>query len=95
MWVTLEYMQSNDIIILAEDFSICSTSAREISLRIDDVATECVKIHGNSKFTLDVRERSGRWTTIISWIDMETWKSRQDKQRTLGFAMGILGRRNC
>ena len=95
MWVTLEYMQSNEIIILANDFSICSMSAREISLRIDDVATECIKSHGNSKFTSDLRERNCHWTRIVSWGDMETWKSRQDKLRTLGFAMGILGRRNC
>jgi hypothetical protein len=95
MWVTLEYMQSNETIILAEDFSICSTNAREISLSMDAVVTECVRSRGNDRFTLDVRRNQGHWPTMVSWSDMETWKSRQDKHRTLGSAIGILGRRKC
>jgi hypothetical protein len=95
MWVTLEYMQSNETLILAEDFSICNTNARELSLSMDAIATECVRSRGNTKFTLDIRKSKGRWPTMVSWGDMETWKSRPDKHRTLGFAMGILGRTKC
>ena len=49
-------MQSNDTIILAEDFSFCNTDAGELSLDINSIAAECVRNRGNSWFILDIRK---------------------------------------
>jgi hypothetical protein len=96
MWVALEYIQSNNIIILAEDYSICETNARDLSSNLEAAAGKWTKTRGNGKVTLDIQKSGSNWNTMVSWGDMETWKKHHSpKHRTLGFAIGILGRRKC
>ncbi|PCD24558.1 hypothetical protein AU210_013677 [Fusarium oxysporum f. sp. radicis-cucumerinum] len=48
MWVALEYIQSNDVIILTEDYKICDAYAREICHQLDTAHSKWIKKRSNS-----------------------------------------------
>lgn len=95
MWVTLEYLQSNDVVILTEDYTICDVSARDLCQRLDTTHGMWVKQRSNSDVTRDIWKQNTTLKRMTSWIDMEAWKNERTMHRTLGWAIGILGHRQC
>lgn len=95
MWVTLEYIQSNEVLMLTEEYEISNVSASDLSLRISNLAAKYVKRDGVGKFMQEFVNRRCRWVKNVSWTDMESWKSRLDKHRTFGGAIYILGMKQC
>ena len=95
MWVTLEYIQSNDVLILTEDYTICDTNARDLCHGLDTAHSKWVRKHGNSDVTQDIWKQNTTLKRMVSWTDMESWKNEHDKHQTLGWAIGILGHRQC
>ncbi|KAJ4037747.1 hypothetical protein NW761_006203 [Fusarium oxysporum] len=95
MWVALEYIQSNDVIILTEDYKICDAYAREICHQLDTAHSKWIKKRSNSTVTEDIWKQNTTLKRMTSWIDMEAWKNEHDMHRTLGWAIGILGHRKC
>ncbi|RYP62192.1 hypothetical protein DL770_009624 [Monosporascus sp. CRB-9-2] len=95
MWVTLEYIQGKDVAILTEDFVLCDYNAQSHSRQLDDAASKHVKRIGNAKFFNDLQVIGCKWKMKVSWSDMEVWKNRQDKHRTLGSAVYIMGSKKC
>ncbi|CAM1504590.1 Fc.00g021810.m01.CDS01 [Cosmosporella sp. VM-42] len=95
MWVTLEYIQGKEILMLSQEFEISDVNASDLSLRISNVAAKYVKRHGHGKFMQDVVSQNSRWVKNVNWTDMESWKSRLDKPRTFGAATHILGLKQC
>jgi hypothetical protein len=95
MWVTLEYLQSNKVIIIGEDLAPFNITANDLLDRLDDH----ISIYGrNSTGWCSQGElvRIGcNWDIKVSWTDMETWKNRQDIYRTLGGAIFIMGSKKC
>jgi hypothetical protein len=95
MWVTLEYIQGQEVSILTEDFHILSTSARDLSLRVEEDIAKYVRLFGHDKFTENALAKEYRWSKSVSWSDMETWKNRDPKYRTLGGTIYIIGQKEC
>lgn len=95
MWVTLEYIQGQEVSILTEDFHILSTSARDLSLRVEEDIAKYVRRFGHDKFTENALAKEYRWSKRVSWSDMETWKNQDPKYRTLGGAIYIIGQKEC
>lgn len=95
MWVTLEYIQSNDVVILTEEYTICDANARELCNRLDATHSKWVKKRSNSDVTQAIWKQNTTLKRMTSWIDMEAWKNERDMHRTLGWAIGILGHRQC
>ncbi|KAF5965819.1 hypothetical protein FBULB1_12027 [Fusarium bulbicola] len=95
MWVTLEYIQSNDVLILTEDYTICDDYARDVCQHLDTAHSKWVKKRSNSTVTEDIWGQNTTLKRMTSWIDMEAWKNEHDMHRTLGWAIGILGHRKC
>ncbi|KAF4951979.1 hypothetical protein FGADI_7095 [Fusarium gaditjirri] len=93
MWVTLEYIQSNDVLILTEDYTIGDAYARDVCHHLDAAHSKWVKKRSNSTVTEDIWEQNTTLKRMTSWIDMEAWKNEHDMHRTLGWAIGILGQR--
>lgn len=95
MWVTLEYIQSKEVLVLSEEYEISEFSASGLSARIEDIAAKHVKRTGHGNFMKDIIKHGSRWARNVAWTDMESWKSRPDKHRTLGAAIYILGMKQC
>ncbi|CAH0050247.1 unnamed protein product [Clonostachys solani] len=95
MWVALEYIRSKDVIILTEDYKICEPNAGDLCLRLDGLHSKWVKKRGNSDVTQEIWKQNTTLKRMNSWIDMEAWKNEQGMHRTLGWAIGILGHRQC
>ncbi|KAF5705714.1 hypothetical protein FMUND_11956 [Fusarium mundagurra] len=95
MWVTLEYIQSNDVLILTEDYTLSDAYARDICHQLDTAHSKWVKKRSNSIVTEDIWKQNTTLKRMTSWIDMEAWKNEHDMYRTLGWAIGILGHRKC
>ncbi|KAG4255594.1 hypothetical protein FPRO03_04543 [Fusarium proliferatum] len=95
MWVTLEYIQSNDVLILTEDYTVCDAYARDVCHHLDTAHSKWVKKRSNSIVTEDIWKQNTTLKRMTSWIDMEAWKNEHDMHRTLGWAIGILGHRRC
>src|SRR3569833_155356 len=95
MWVTLEYMQSNDVMILTQDYTICDANARDLCHSLDAAHSKWVKQRSNSDVTQDIWKQNTPLKRMPSWIDMEAWKNEPDMHRPLGWAIGILGHRRC
>ncbi|KAF5578964.1 uncharacterized protein FSUBG_13683 [Fusarium subglutinans] len=95
MWVTLEYIQSNDVLILTEDYTICDDYARDVCQHLDTAHSKWVKKRSNSTVTEDIWKQNTTLKRMTSWIDMEAWKNEHEMHRTLGWAIGILGHRKC
>ncbi|KAM5361435.1 hypothetical protein ACJZ2D_013125 [Fusarium nematophilum] len=66
MWVTLEYIQGREILILAEEDEISDFSAERLSLRISDAVAKYVKPQGHGKFMQDVARQRARWVTNVT-----------------------------
>ncbi|KAF5710030.1 hypothetical protein FGLOB1_5692 [Fusarium globosum] len=92
MWVTLEYIQSNDVLILTEDYTVCDAYARDVCHHLDTAHSKWVKKRSNSIVTEDIWKQNTTLKRMTSWIDMEAWKNEHDMHRTLGWAIGILGK---
>ncbi|CAG9980500.1 unnamed protein product [Clonostachys byssicola] len=95
MWVALEYIRSKDVVILTEDYMVCEHNARDLCLRLDALHSKWVKQRGNSDVTQEIWKQNTTLKRMNSWIDMEAWKSEKGMYRTLGWAIGILGHRQC
>ena len=95
MWVTLEYIQANDVVIFTEDLVICDYNARFHSLQLDNAASKHIKRIGHTAFFNELERIGCKWRTIVSWGDMETWKNSKDKHHTLGGAVYIMGTKKC
>ncbi|KAK0613553.1 hypothetical protein B0T14DRAFT_526476 [Immersiella caudata] len=95
MWVALEYIQSNDIIILTKDYTISEANARDLCHRLDTAHSKWVKQRSNSDVTQDIWKQGTTLKRMNSWIDMEGWKNEHEMHKTLGWAIGILGHRQC
>ena len=95
MWVTREYIQGQEVSILTEDFDIFSTSARDISLQVEENIAKYVRRFGHDKFTENALAKGYRWLKRVSWSDIETWKNRGPKYRTLSEAIYIIGQKEC
>ncbi|RYP34897.1 hypothetical protein DL767_004073 [Monosporascus sp. MG133] len=95
MWVTLEYLQSNEVIIVGEDLATFNIAANYLLGRLDDH----ISIYGRSKSGWcsqnELRRRGCDWDVKVSWTDMETWKNRKDIHHTLGGAIFIMGSKKC
>ncbi|KAM7212524.1 hypothetical protein V8F06_012105 [Rhypophila decipiens] len=46
LWVTLEYIQSKEVLILSEEYEISDFSASQLAFRIDDIATKYIQYNG-------------------------------------------------
>ena len=96
MWVTLEYLQSNDVVILTQDYTICDANARDLNLLLDDTHSKWVNKRSISEVTQDIWKQNTTLKRMTSWTDMEAWKNpHNNMHRTLGWAIGILGLRQC
>ncbi|KAF4454821.1 hypothetical protein F53441_2691 [Fusarium austroafricanum] len=95
MWVTLEYIQSNDVIILTEDYTICDVYAKDVCHDLDTAHSKWIKQRSISTVTQDIWKQNTTLKRMNSWIDMEAWKNESNMHRTLGWAIGILGHRQC
>ncbi|CAI6090937.1 unnamed protein product [Clonostachys chloroleuca] len=95
MWVALEYILSKDVVILTEDYMVCEHNARDLCLRLDALHSKWVKQRGNSDVTEEIWKQNTTLKRMNSWIDMEAWKNEKGMYRTLGWAIGILGHRQC
>ncbi|CAG9951655.1 unnamed protein product, partial [Clonostachys rosea f. rosea IK726] len=95
MWVALEYIRSKDVVILTEDYMVCEHNARDLCLRLDALHSKWVKQRGNSDVTEEIWKQNTTLKRMNSWIDMEAWKNEKGMYRTLGWAIGILGHRQC
>ncbi|KAG5806807.1 hypothetical protein H9Q74_008960 [Fusarium xylarioides] len=95
MWVTLEYIQSNAVLILTEDYTLSDAYARDVCHQLDTTHSKWVKKRSNSIVTEDIWKQNTTLKRMTSWIDMEAWKNEHDMHRTLGWAIGILGHRKC
>ncbi|KAF7555485.1 hypothetical protein G7Z17_g2171 [Cylindrodendrum hubeiense] len=95
MWVTVEYLQSNDVVILIEDYIICDVNASDLCHRLDAAHSKWIKKRSISDVTQDIWKQNTTLKRMTSWIDMEAWKNEHDMHRTLGWAIGILGHRQC
>lgn len=61
MWVTLEYIQGQEVSILTEEFHIFNTSARDLSLRVEENIAKYVRRFGHDKFTENALAKGYRW----------------------------------
>ncbi len=95
MWVTLEYIQGNEVAILTKDLVLCDYNARFHSGQLDDVASKHIMRIGHGVFFNDLERIGCKWRIMVSWTDMETWKSRKEKHHTLGGAVYIMGVKKC
>ncbi|KAF5672733.1 hypothetical protein FDENT_10535 [Fusarium denticulatum] len=95
MWVTLEYIQSNDVLILTEDYTLSDAYARDVCHQLDTAHSKWVKKRSNSIVTEDIWKQNTTLKRMTSWIDMEAWKNEHEMHRTLGWAIGTLGHRKC
>jgi len=95
MWVTLEYIQSNKVMILTEDYCLCNMDAQELCHLLDATHSKWVKDRSNSDVTLAIWAQRTTLKRMVSWTDMETWKTRHDMPQTLGAAIAVLGHRQC
>lgn len=93
MWVALEYMQSNRVIVLTEDYTISNATATELCHLLDATHSKWVKERSISEVTQDIWKQKTTLKRMTSWIDMEAWKNEQDMHKTFGWAIGILGHR--
>ena len=82
MWVTLEYIQSKEVLMLSEEYEISDFDASDFSLRIEHFISKYVKRCGHGNFVQDVDANGSSWDRKVAWTDMESWKSRLDKPRT-------------
>ncbi|RDW87888.1 hypothetical protein BP5796_03582 [Coleophoma crateriformis] len=95
MWVTLEYMKSNEVCILTQDWEVFGLNASLILNRIDVAISKYIKQKGDATFHDQANEKGCKYETKVCWTDMETWKTRTERHRTLGFAIYILGQKKC
>ncbi|RDW72878.1 hypothetical protein BP6252_06785 [Coleophoma cylindrospora] len=95
MWVTLEYMKSNEVRILTQDWEVFGLNASLILDRVDAAISKYIKQKGDATFHDHANEKGCKYDTKVCWTDMETWKMRKEKHRTLGFAIHILGQKKC
>jgi hypothetical protein len=95
MWVTLEYIQSKEVIILTQYFDIFETPAMELSNLAGANIGKFVKRLGQDRFNQLSRTKGFQWEKRASWGDMETWKTLNLKYRNLGAAILIIAQKKC
>ncbi|KAF8846639.1 hypothetical protein BDZ45DRAFT_409230 [Acephala macrosclerotiorum] len=95
VWVTLEYIQGSEVWILSKDLEVFDLTAAKLCERAETNIAKYSENPGQDRFSDDALARGHQWRRTMSWIDMETWKSKNAKYRTFGAAVYILGQKDC
>ncbi|KAH8602952.1 hypothetical protein B0O99DRAFT_16684 [Bisporella sp. PMI_857] len=94
MWVVLEYVQSGEIYIVTKEYSVSPETAAWYITYIESSMAETIELHGETRFD-EVLKKGFRWPLYRAWHDMERWKKRPPKLRTLGDAIYMISERQC
>lgn len=95
MWVTLEYLRSNKVLIIGEDFVVFNVAAADFIARLDDCVSDYEALPHPKDRLLCTGKGQWIWDMKVSWTDMEEWKALQPGNRTLGSAVFIMGLKQC
>ncbi|KAK4176719.1 hypothetical protein QBC36DRAFT_4632 [Triangularia setosa] len=95
MWITLEYIESKEVLFLSEEFKTSDFNARYFVTRIENVSAKYVKRMGHGQFMQDVVDHGSSWARYVSGTLMQSWKGCLDKHHIPRTAMYILGMKQC